>query len=75
MNIIINKQSSLIKNNKQSSQYNTIIKVVYVYGNKFYFIIIIMKYNNKLIKLIINYIYSDDQLNNIFNYHNQKYTL
>ena len=31
-----------------------------------------MEYNNKL---IIDYIYSDEQLHNIFNHHNQKYTL
>uniref|UniRef100_A0A6C0H7W5 Uncharacterized protein n=1 Tax=viral metagenome TaxID=1070528 RepID=A0A6C0H7W5_9ZZZZ len=28
--------------------------------------------NNKIMKVIINYIYSDDKLNKIFNYHNQK---
>uniref|UniRef100_A0A6C0H848 Uncharacterized protein n=1 Tax=viral metagenome TaxID=1070528 RepID=A0A6C0H848_9ZZZZ len=31
--------------------------------------------HNKIIKLIINCIYSGEQLNKIFNYHNQKYTL
>jgi len=31
--------------------------------------------HNKIINLIIDYIYSDEQLNKIFNHHNQKYTL
>ena len=31
--------------------------------------------HTKIIKLIIDYIYSDEQLNEIFNHHNQKYTL
>ena len=31
--------------------------------------------HNKIINLIIDYIYSDEQLNKIFNYHNQNYTL
>ena len=31
--------------------------------------------HNKIINIIIDYIYSDEQLNKIFNHHNQKYTL
>uniref|UniRef100_A0A6C0H905 Uncharacterized protein n=1 Tax=viral metagenome TaxID=1070528 RepID=A0A6C0H905_9ZZZZ len=34
-----------------------------------------MEYNNKLNKRINDYIYSNEQINNIFNHHNQKYTL
>jgi len=33
-----------------------------------------MEHNN-IINLIIDYIYSDEQLNKLFNRHNQKYTL
>ena len=31
--------------------------------------------HNKIINIIIDYIYSYEQLNKIFNHHNQKYTL
>jgi len=31
--------------------------------------------HNKIINRNIDYIYLDEQLNNIFNHHNQKYTL